>query len=139
VIEDLVADDTRHFEALLAGDRVDNHVAMDADEVLRVEDAVLVLQWNRAVSHILTKAGLGLAVRARRSTRSGGVDAAWCEWGRRGRRDDAGRKKSSKYLTRRIYDLGCKVLVFVPDHLAECVLNGRVVAVDKVAVDELHR
>jgi hypothetical protein len=44
VVEDLVADDARHFEALLAGDRVDDHVAVDADEVFRVEDAVLVLQ-----------------------------------------------------------------------------------------------
>jgi hypothetical protein len=44
VVEDLVADDARHFEALLAGDRVDNHVAMDANEVLRVEDAILILR-----------------------------------------------------------------------------------------------
>lgn len=43
VIEDLVANDARHFEALLAGDRVNDHVAMDADEVFRVEDAVLIL------------------------------------------------------------------------------------------------
>jgi hypothetical protein len=43
MVEDLVADDARHFEALLAGDRVDDHVAMDADEVFRVEDAVLIL------------------------------------------------------------------------------------------------
>jgi hypothetical protein len=50
-----------------------------------------------------------------------------------------GEKKSSKYLTGRVYNLGRKLLVLVPDHLAEGVLNGRVVAVDKVAVDELHR
>jgi hypothetical protein len=81
VVEDLVADDTRHLEALLAGDRVDNHVTMDANEVLRVEDTVLVLQWNRVVSHMLTRSGLGLAVWARRSMCSGGVGAAWCEWG----------------------------------------------------------
>jgi hypothetical protein len=44
VVEDLVTDDTRHFEALLAGDRVDYHVAMDADEVLRVKDTILILE-----------------------------------------------------------------------------------------------
>jgi len=43
VVQDLVADDARHFEALLACDRVDNHVAMDANKVLRVENAILIL------------------------------------------------------------------------------------------------
>lgn len=53
VIEDLVSYDARHFEALLAGDRVDNHVAMDADEVLGIEDAVLILHYVGLVSGIL--------------------------------------------------------------------------------------
>lgn len=44
VVQDLIADHARHFEALLARDRVDNHVAVDADEVLRVQDAVLILR-----------------------------------------------------------------------------------------------
>jgi hypothetical protein len=61
VVEDLVADDARHFEALLAGDRVDNYIAVDADEVLRIEDAVLILLSNSLVSHIFT-ARLGLGV-----------------------------------------------------------------------------
>jgi hypothetical protein len=43
VIENLVTNDACHFKALLAGDRVDNHVAMDADEMFRVENAVLIL------------------------------------------------------------------------------------------------
>ena len=43
MVEDLVADNARHLEALLACNRVDDHVAMDADEVLRIEDAVLIL------------------------------------------------------------------------------------------------
>jgi hypothetical protein len=50
VVEDLVADDARHLEALLAGDRVDNDVAVDADEVLRVEDAVLILQGTELLA-----------------------------------------------------------------------------------------
>jgi hypothetical protein len=52
VVEDLVADDACHFEALLAGDGIDDEVAMDADEVLRVEDAVLVLVQHDAVSKL---------------------------------------------------------------------------------------
>jgi hypothetical protein len=43
VVQDLVSDDAHHFEALLAADGVDDHVAVDADEVLGVENAVLVL------------------------------------------------------------------------------------------------
>lgn len=43
------------------------------------------------------------------------------------------------YLASRIDDLSRIVLVLVLDHLAERILDGRVVAVDKVPVDELHR
>lgn len=49
MVEDLITDDTRHFEALLARDRVDNHVAMDANKVFRVEDTILILE-RRIVS-----------------------------------------------------------------------------------------
>ena len=83
VVQDLVSDDAHHLEALLAADRVDDHVAVDANEVLGVEDAVFVL--------------------------AGGVD-----------------------------HLDGKVMVAVADDLAESVLDGRVVGVDKVAVDVLH-
>lgn len=44
MIENLVSNYADHFEGLLGGDRVNQHVAMNADEVLRVEYAVLVLQ-----------------------------------------------------------------------------------------------
>jgi hypothetical protein len=50
-----------------------------------------------------------------------------------------GRKKSSKYLTSGIDNLRRKVLVLISNHLAKCVLNSRIVAIDKVAIDELHR
>lgn len=43
VIENLIANDTRHLKALLASDRVHNHVSMNADKVLRVEDTVFIL------------------------------------------------------------------------------------------------
>jgi hypothetical protein len=82
VVQDLISDDPAHLEALLAGDRVDDHVAVDANEVLAVEDGVLVL--------------------------AGGVD-----------------------------DLDGEVLVAVPDHFAEGVLDRGVVGVDEVAVDIL--
>lgn len=50
VVEDLITDDASHLEALLARDRVDDHVAMDADEVLRVKDAVLILKRGVALA-----------------------------------------------------------------------------------------
>lgn len=83
VVENLVPNDADHLEALLAADRVDDHVAVDADEVFGVEDAVFVL--------------------------AGGVD-----------------------------HLDGEIMVSVADDLAEGVLDGRVVGVDKVAVDILH-
>lgn len=45
--------------------------------------------------------------------------------------------RSASYLTGSIDNLGGVVLALVSDHLAEGVLNGRVVALDEVAVDEL--
>jgi hypothetical protein len=50
VVQDLVADDPGHLEALLAGDRVHDHVAVDADEVLGVENAVFILKKGDIVS-----------------------------------------------------------------------------------------
>jgi hypothetical protein len=44
-----------------------------------------------------------------------------------------------KYLASSVDNLRRKVLVLVANHLAERILNGWVVAVDKVAIDELHR
>lgn len=43
VVEDLVTNNTRHLEALLACDGIDDHVAMDTNEVLRVKNAILIL------------------------------------------------------------------------------------------------
>jgi hypothetical protein len=132
VIEDLVPNDARHLEALLRSNRVDNHVAVDANEMLGVEDTVLVL-WRDISS----------ANSSRRP--KGRMDVPACiEWvqhvmvGYGDARRDAGRKKSSKYLARRIDNFRCKVLVLIPDHLTEGVLNCRIIAVDKVAIDKLH-
>ncbi len=43
------------------------------------------------------------------------------------------------YLARSINDLGRKVLPLVANNFAKGVLNGGIVALDKVAVDELDR
>jgi hypothetical protein len=43
VIQNLVANDSHHLEALLAADAVDNHVTVDADKVLAVQNGVFVL------------------------------------------------------------------------------------------------
>jgi hypothetical protein len=43
VIQNFVANDSHHLEALLAADAVDDHVTVDADEVLAVQNGVFVL------------------------------------------------------------------------------------------------
>ena len=44
MVEDFVPQNAHHVEGLFGIDRVDQHVAMDADEVFRVQYTVLVLQ-----------------------------------------------------------------------------------------------
>ena len=51
VVENLLADDAYHLKGLLARYRVDDHVSMDADEVLRVEYRVFVLHHIVNISH----------------------------------------------------------------------------------------
>lgn len=53
MIENLVPNNTRHLKALLASDRVDNHVSMNADKVLRVEDTIFILVKGIPVSGVL--------------------------------------------------------------------------------------
>ena len=45
MIQNLVADDSHHLKALLAADAVDNHVSMNTDEVLAVQDGIFVLLY----------------------------------------------------------------------------------------------
>jgi hypothetical protein len=60
VVQNLVSDYPRHLEALLAGHRVHNHVAMNADEMLGIEDTVFILKWSEIVSRsVLKKLSLG--------------------------------------------------------------------------------
>ena len=57
MVENLVADDAGHLEGLLVADRVDDHVAVDADEVLRVQDAVLILKVREKLVSRLSSFG----------------------------------------------------------------------------------
>jgi hypothetical protein len=43
------------------------------------------------------------------------------------------------YLASRIDNLRREILVLVPNHLTEGILNSRIVAVYEMTVDELHR
>lgn len=43
MIQDLIPYDADHFKTLLRSDGIDNHVAMDSDKVLAVQDGVLIL------------------------------------------------------------------------------------------------
>lgn len=52
MIQNLVTDDSHHFEALLAANAVDNHVSMNANEVLAIQNGVFIL-WCSIVSMTL--------------------------------------------------------------------------------------
>lgn len=82
MIKNLIPDDPTHLEALLAPYTIHDHVPMNANEVLVVQDRVLV-------------------------------------------------------LPRSVDDLGSVVLIAIPYHFAEGVLDGGIVGVDEVAVDVL--
>lgn len=43
MIQDLIPYDADHFKTLLRSDGIDNHVTMDSDKVLAVQDGVLIL------------------------------------------------------------------------------------------------
>lgn len=46
MVEDFVTQDADHVEGLLGSDRVDEHIAMNADEMLGVKDAVFILEGS---------------------------------------------------------------------------------------------
>lgn len=48
-------------------------------------------------------------------------------------------KGNGPYLTSSVDDLRRKVLALIPDDFAKGILNGGIVALDEVAVDELDR
>lgn len=43
MIKNLIPDDPHHFEALLARDRVDNHISMNTNKVLAIKNRVFIL------------------------------------------------------------------------------------------------
>lgn len=46
---------------------------------------------------------------------------------------------SSAYLTRRVDDFSCELLPAMFDHLAERILDGGVIALDEMSLNELNR
>ena len=109
MVENLVPQNAYHVVGLLRSHRVDQQVAMYADEVFRVQDAVFVL---RATSG---DRSLQLAVLGYRHP---GLSA---------------------YLTRRVDYFSREVLTTVLDDFAEGILDRRVIALHKVPLHELHR
>lgn len=59
VVKDLVTQDPDHFERLLGSDGVDEHVAMYANEVFRVQYRVFILKQAHAAMAASTSAGAG--------------------------------------------------------------------------------
>ena len=59
MVQDLIPNNAHHLEALLAADRIHNHISMNTDKVLRVEDAVLVLAGG--VDHLDGKVMVAVA------------------------------------------------------------------------------
>lgn len=137
VVENLVSNDAGHLERLLGRDRVNDHIAMDADEVLRVQNAVLILQKVRgeasqplflriSCSHTVASSAGGFSCLLNpQPCRSMVPPPPTCP-------------RNVTYLAGGIDDFGSIVLALVADDLAERIFDGRVVALDKVAVYELH-
>jgi hypothetical protein len=130
VVQNLVPNDARHLKALLAGDRVDDQIAVDTDEMLRVEDTVLILAngqlsagVSKAASDKRAKRSMALVVHVHFGSALG--------WG--------GEHENLAYLASGVDNLGSIVLVLPTDHLAKRILNSGIVAIDKVPVDELDR
>ena len=47
MVQDFIPDDPNHIEGLPRGDRIDQYVTVDANEMFRVEDAVFILFDHR--------------------------------------------------------------------------------------------
>ena len=54
MVENLVPDYADHLEGLLGGHRVDQHVAMDAYEMLRILDTIFILRNGEVQSQYQT-------------------------------------------------------------------------------------
>ena len=49
MIENFITDDLNHLKGRCGGDRVDENIAVDTNEVLGVQNAIFIL-WNRHIS-----------------------------------------------------------------------------------------
>ena len=52
MVQDFVPDDLNHLKGLGRGNRVHEHVAMDSNEVLRVQDGIFILPHAFVSLHI---------------------------------------------------------------------------------------
>ena len=110
MVQDLVSDDSDHLKGLSRSDRIHKHVSVDSDEVLGVQLAVIVLQHQIHLVRTLS---------------------------RRPNANALGLSQRGSHLAGGINNLRCKLLPLVLDHLAERVFDGRIIAFDKVPLDEL--
>lgn len=115
MVEDLVPDGPHHLKGRSGRDRVDQHVAVNADKMFRVHNAVFVLGASRT------------QCQSSRSLREAAFEVSGHSYGSMG-----------AYLPGRIHDLGREVLALIFNDATKGILNGRVIAVDEVTVDELN-
>jgi hypothetical protein len=71
MIQNLIPYDPHHLKALLARDRVDDHVSVDPNEMLRIEDRVLILP--RRVDDLRRKVLIPIAYDFAEGVLDGGV------------------------------------------------------------------
>ena len=111
VVENLLANERNHVKGCTRRDRVHEHVAMDADKVLGVQDRILIL--------VLLASSFACHPAARR----GGSFL----------------KRTSTHLACRIHDLRRELFSLEMNLFGKGVFNGRVVTFNKVSLDELDR
>lgn len=116
MVEDLVPDGPHHLKGGSRRDRVNQHVAMNADKMFGVHNAVIILSASRE----------------------------WCQSGKFLREaalevSERGYGFVGAYLPGRIHDLGREVLALIFDDATKGILNGWIITINEVAVDELDR
>ena len=129
MIEDLIAQDADHVEGLPRGHGVDQHVAMNANEMLGIQDAVFVLVHVFSPSRSIAA-----------SSRYGGHGGH----GGHGRivtvhAAPAQHQEMSAYLTSRVDYFSRKLLASMSDDATKCVLDGGIVAFHEMSVHKSDR
>jgi len=113
VIQNLISDNLNHLKRLRGSNRVNQHIPMNANEVLRVQNRIFILRPISPNPH---------------------QDIKYHVISPRG-----GKRRISAHLPSGINDLSGVVLTLKLDNFAEGVLDRGGVALYKVPVYELHR